>query len=218
MGKNAVHDRVREILPWFLNDTLGEKEQRLVLRHLRKCRDCREERDDLQRLQREIAGDDQSLPDYRTSYRKLMARIEATDRRADAEASMEDARGFGSWVPLAGAAATLVLGIVFVGLLQPAETRRQPEFSTLTVPPSADQGVAHRVALTFGDDVGAQTIRTVLIEARSRLIRGPDETGTYIVDIKVPKNVSEAEFIRSVREIEGVAHAAFYDEDSDSAP
>lgn len=217
MGRKTTHIRVQELLPWFVNETLAGRERALVLRHLQACSECRHERDYLQRLQQEVAGNSEPLPDYRFSYQKLMARIEATeqDRAYGSEYRDEDRDpiGMGRWLSLAGAAATVVIGVYFAALMQDRGTQMESEdFRALTIPAAEDGTPRHRIELTFEEGVEPETVRAVLIETRSRLVGGPDEQGTWVVDISVPADMTDLEFIRSMRNTNGIARAAFVDD------
>lgn len=213
MGRETTHIRVQELLPWFVNETLEGRERALVLRHLQACRECRRERDYLQRLQQEVAGNSEPLPDYRFSYQKLMARIEATEKDSEYSDEGPVRIGMRRWLSLAGAAATVVFGVYFAALMQGTGTRMESaDFRGLTLPAAEDGGPRHRIELTFEEGVEPETVRAVLIETHSRLAGGPDEKGTWVVDISVPADMTDAEFIRSMRNIDGIARAAFVDD------
>ncbi|MEX2489586.1 MAG: zf-HC2 domain-containing protein [Pseudomonadales bacterium] len=222
---------MHEILPWFVNNSLEGRQKARVVRHLQQCQECRQERDRLQHQQYEIAGHAEDLPDYRFSYGKLIARIEAAEENREHTETIPPAMSRRTWISVAGAAAVLILGVYIVGSMpQLTEPVEPADFLTLTLPVEDHAGSKHRVALTFGDGVSARVVREALIEARSRLVDGPDETGAYILDVMVPENVSEDTFIESLQKIDGIAKVAFlkdagsedkaledkYDEDSNS--
>ncbi|MBD3648844.1 MAG: zf-HC2 domain-containing protein [Pseudomonadales bacterium] len=126
MGKNPMHAEVQELLPWLINETLGDRERKKVLKHLRACRQCREERDHLQRLEQEIlSAGEAELPDYRFPYRKLMARIDAEEKREEMPETSRGGFPSRSWFSMIGAAATLVLGVLFVASSQPPSIKTQ---------------------------------------------------------------------------------------------
>lgn len=212
MGKNPRHVDVQALLPWLINDTLGDRERKKVLRHLRECRECREERDRLQCLEHEIlSAADAELPDYRFPYRKLIARIDAAERQTDMPEANRGGAFRRSWFSMMGAAATLVLGVLFVASTQPPSVNTEDqEFQGLTMPSTESEGRERRIALTFEEGVPSSTVRAALIEARSKLIQGPDETGTYVVAVRVARDMSDAEIIESIRAIRGVKHVALH--------
>lgn len=226
MGKQSVHAEVLEVLPWFVNESLGEKERQLVLGHLRECPECRAERDELQAIQQVVAEDDGTGDgNYKSSFRKLMTRIETAEaNRAsirDFEVAPENGRESGKWWLALSAAACLFVAVVITVGTNPLR-EGLPEalleesagdglgFRTLSDPGKAVAGIPHRMALTFEQPVMAETLRAALIETRSNIVSGPDKDGTYIVEVAVPPHMTDAEFINSMRAIDGVQYAAFY--------
>lgn len=216
MGRKAIHEEILELLPWFINESLGEKERDRVLVHLRECLECRHERDQLQTIEAFVREDDVVVdvvvPDYRFSYNKLHSRIEAAERNRESASGVEVDTGLGNWIPITGIAASLMLAVVIVGFYNPvpapvsAPESVTGEFVTLTNLSRAS-GLSRRIALTFEQPIRAQTLRKALIETDSSLISGPDEKGTYLVDVIVPQGTDADDFMRSIRQIEGVAHA-----------
>ncbi len=209
MGKKAVHEEFLELLPWFINESLGEKERDRVMVHLRECPECRRERDHLQSIEAFVKESDVTIPDYQFSYHKLLSRIEGAERNRESTAGIGIERGLASWVPFAGIAASLMLAIALVGTLNPsvALEPETAEFRTLTSQ-SGIAGVSRRIALTFEQPIQAHTMRKALIETNSNIISGPDKDGTYLVEVVVPEDVSADDFVQWIREIEGVQHAA----------
>ncbi len=203
MGKK--HEKIVQLLPWFVNDSLGSKEQTLVLSHLAGCTDCQKERDRLQSLETLIVDGSLALLDYRFSFRKLMARIEAAELNKESTAD----HGFGkkrSWLPGFGLAASVSIIAAIIALVPINSDQKEFQMlSTVTATP----GVSHRFALTFAQPISAQTMRQTLIDTNSYLVSGPDSAGAYIVDIAVPDQMTDDEFIYSIKTIDGVEDAAF---------
>lgn len=203
MGKK--HENIMQLLPWFVNNSLVHKEQTLVLSHLAGCSDCQKERDRLQDLQALVVDGSIVLPDYRFSFRKLMARIEASELNKESTADID----FGakrSWLPAFGIAASVSIIAVIIALV-PLDLNQQGFQTLTTVTRTGD--VSHRLALTFAQPISAQTMRKALIDTNSYLVSGPDNAGIYIVDIAVPDQMTKDEFIYSIKTIDGVEDAAF---------
>ncbi|XOV87168.1 MAG: hypothetical protein ACFHX7_19735 [Pseudomonadota bacterium] len=219
MGRKPIHDQVAEILPWFVNNSLGQREQTKVLLHLRECEACQAERDRLQALQGLLQEDPAVLPDYRFAYSRLLSRIEG------AEANRVSTQGFGRRSQhhlryLLGAAASLLAAVMLVAALDdsPGDEARG-QFRTLTSTPGVDAaGVPHRVALRFEQPIQADTLRRVLIENRASIISGPSEEGTYLLEINIPSTVSDVAFLAQLESIDGVSYVAFRDRSSGTAP
>ena len=214
MDKKAVHEEILELLPWFINESLGDKERDLVMVHLRGCSECREERDKLQTIESFVKSSEVAVPDYKFWYQRLRLRIDEAERNRESVSGMDIGFGRQKWIPLAGIAASLALVVAVVGSLSPATgiIDRSPhagaadEYRTLTTQ-AAEKGSKHRVALTFLQPIQAQTMRKALIETNSNLVSGPDKEGTYIVEVNVPLHMSSQDYLRSMRKIEGVEYA-----------
>jgi hypothetical protein len=103
-----------------------------------------------------------------------------------------------------------MLAIALVGSLGTSlgfeSTPETAEFRTLTSQAEMP-GVSRQIALTFEQPIQAQTMRKALIETNSNIISGPDEEGTYLVEVIVPPEMQTGEFMQWMSEIEGVQHA-----------
>lgn len=208
MGRKTVHDDVLALLPWFVNESLVDKDRQGVIAHLQDCPDCRSERDRLQILQQMVAEDDGTeMSDHERSFRRLMQRVGVVEAQRASTEGMERRRRLPAFVPYLAVAASLVLAVAMVAVFNPAKPHPE-EYRTLSY--SSDiQGVSHRIALTFEQPIQADTLRAALIETHSDIVSGPDKHGTYIVEIIVPSNMSDSRFIESLRKIKGVKNAAF---------
>ncbi len=204
MGKKAVHDEVLELLPWFINESLKEKERDLVLTHLRACNLCRLERDRLQAIERLVVEDDLIVPDYRFSFQKVLARINDAERNRESTAELDVSGSARNWLPVAGVAASLLVALIFVAGVQPGV--EPAEFKTLSTTVQTN-GSLQRIELTFAHPIQAQTMRKALIETQSNIISGPDDAGTYVVEMTLPEAMDQEAFIQSIQAIEGVQFA-----------
>ena len=214
MGKMAVHDEVLELLPWFVNNSLADKERARIMAHLIECSACRTERDQLQHVQDLIAREDFDMPDYRFPFRKLMNRIDASERNR--QSAIEDlpsrrSRDF-RW-PLFASAASLVLGVFLLSGIDQAggiSVDQSPGMGrTLTLERQKPAGTSHLVELIFEQSIEAQTQRAVFVETGSYIVSGPDAEGRYVVAVLVPVDITDSTYIQSIRDMGGVKYAAF---------
>ena len=213
IGDKVDHDEILELLPWFVNDSLSEKDRARVIEHLRECAICVNERDQLQRLQGLVTSEDFDPPEYRFSFQKLMVRIDAAEQSKDEIAAKQSVnRSADMKWPIFALAASLVVGVIFISAVwqSPSDSaERTDKFRTLLTTKNAPSGTVQRVELIFTQPIKADTQRAALIETNSYLVSGPDENGRYIVEVRIPEDMSDAEFISSLRAIDGVEYAAF---------
>lgn len=73
------------------------------------------------------------------------------------------------------------------------------------------KGVLHRVYLSFNPSVRAEAKRSALVETRAQIVSGPDQFGTYTVNMSIPVEQTDAEFIASIRQLNGVRYADYKD-------
>lgn len=206
MGK---HEHIQKLLPWFVNDSLGSRDQKVVVAHLLVCRECQSERDRLQQLSNIVSEDHSVVPDYRQAFNKLMRRIDGAEKNRESTEVFRSPASRGNWVYTFGLAASLLVGVLIVFSTQPADDSDE-NFRTLTSESNPMvTGVPHRLALTFEQPIKGQTLRKALIETRSNIVSGPDGQGVYIVEIPVPAMLTDEQFIKSIRNIDGVQSASF---------
>ncbi len=106
-------------------------------------------------------------------------------------------------------AAAFVFLVAGVGFYSPVEEEGPATFETLSVENVAVPGTSSQVLVTFENPIPASALRRALIETRSHIVSGPDENGSYLVEVEVPAHMTDSEFIESMRAIEGVEYAQF---------
>lgn len=226
LKKQTLHDEVLELLPWFVNNSLEGQDRSKVMTHLGGCTDCQQERDRLERLQTLVQAEDSEMAeaDYKPSFEKLMNRIDANElekpgqqpppEMENSQVSLMPVGRFGrssGWFPYA-AAASLVLGIALVILVNRPET-----VETLNVPtlnsPGLEAGVSRsqRMALTFEENIDSATLRAAFVSTGAYIVSGPDEEGRYVIEIIIDGEQGEDQLIHSMTEVEGVKYASILD-------
>jgi hypothetical protein len=203
----SEHSQIQELLPWYVNETLSGKDKDLVLRHLGDCKACQEERDSLYKLQTVIAESESVHPGYELSYRRVLKRIEESERNKESTREIETTPVVRRLLPF-GIAASLVT-ILLAGAAWLGNDGGQPivdEYQTL----SSDlpgRGISLTLELGFINPIPAATMRQALIETSSNIVSGPDEHGNYLVEVRVPDTMTDAQYLAQIREIDGVEHA-----------
>ena len=135
----SPHQKVQELLPWFLNGTLESEDVAQVEEHLQSCPACRTELGCLQVL-RSTYIDTELAPDAEAALARLRPRLEerapASRPRYTGERSRARPAQIPSWLGLALAAQfALILGLGWK-VLQP--DRAALEFHTLSSAATAE--------------------------------------------------------------------------------
>ncbi len=179
----TTHEQLRsaerqayELLPWYVNDTLGGEERELIRRQLLISLTCRKEFERLRRLQQAMQRDDAESVATERAFERLMARI-------DASAAPRSMRGGNlRWVTSAPYVAQAALLLIFVsGLVWwwfPAPSTAPQSYGTLSTSQPADQGIT-RLRVVFAPDASELARRELLAEHRLTLVGEPTSSGVY---------------------------------------
>ncbi|MFN3238512.1 MAG: hypothetical protein ACE37D_15825 [Pseudomonadales bacterium] len=218
--KQQKHQEVFELIPWLVNDTLEGKERLRVLNHLNDCAVCQAERDRQQELAVLVLSDEDELEaNYKPAFAKLMERIDsqATGEMLEptqAEEVVAPPRNTGGKgkVTLAMAASVFVV-VASIGLYQvsrePAETLTAPVLQAPET--SLPGGESRRLAVTFDENIDSATLRAAFIDTGAYIVSGPDAEGRYVIEAVKSAGESQAEFVATVSQLDGVKHVALLD-------
>jgi Putative zinc-finger len=181
---SAEHHEVSALIPWYVNETLDERQRQRVESHLTQCAGCR---DDLA-VQGRIceAIDAQPAVDYMpvASLKRLQARLDA--QRADASAAHLSApelqtrrtAPWHGWMAASVAGVALAVGLLAADRWLQSEARlTQPSYRTVTNSTPRPQGEVIRAV--FSPNTTLVDLQTILDEAQLRIVSGPTEAGVY---------------------------------------
>jgi hypothetical protein len=178
---SAEHHEVSALIPWYVNDTLDDRDCVRVDSHLAGCAVCR---DDLA-VQRRIceAIDSQPSIDYMpvASLKRLQARLDAQpsespDSRAAPAEESSHARPWRAWMAASVAGLAVAAGLFAANHWIQMEGQ-QPNFRTVTNSVARPQGEVVRAV--FAPTITLVELQTILDEAQLRIVSGPTEAGVY---------------------------------------
>jgi anti-sigma factor RsiW len=199
-----VHQRIWELLPWYVNGTLPDSDRERVEAHVALCRRCRDEVETCRRTAAAVKGQGEVSPSpHPVQLQRTLARIDELERsRAWAAKTNEDpqdgdriGRGFGAPLraliaatprPLRGAlVAQVAIIVLLVGVLAWSELHPVPApvtYQTLSDPAAAPAPtVALRVM--FSPRATEKEIRELLQGVRGQITAGPSPLGVYTVEV-----------------------------------
>jgi hypothetical protein len=191
-----VHQRVWEMLPWYANGSLAERERERVEAHLAACLRCQEEERVCRRMAGDVArGGEVSPAPHPVQLQRMLARIEESER--------EERESAGGWRllaplralvqatprPLRGAlvaqAAVILLLVGFLawsGLHPGAAPTPQPAYRTLSNPDAATVPSV-RLRVMFSPRATEKEIRELLHGIHGEITAGPSPSGAYTVEV-----------------------------------
>lgn len=182
-----IHERVAELVPWFINGTLPEDECSLVEQHIRECLPCRravEEESSVRdaiRTMRVPTSAEHGLD-------SLLATIEGRRNRPPRARTVRRFRptpGAG-WIGLAAGACAVVVLITLQSMQQASEPAGYPAadgaFTTLSEGTSSDD---IRIDVIFAALPDESALRRFTDELGATSVAGPTELGRYTFTLPV---------------------------------
>ena len=191
---NAEHERVAELLPWYVNASLSREEAALVDEHLAACAACRDELARCRALSLTARSAPQGEEGWAPSPRhfaRVLARIEASEQRrvgARGRALLDRLR---SWVSDTPRPVRWAFGVQGVAALALAAVLlwRAPgpplTYETLSRPAPAAVGDRARLHLVFAEETTERELRDLLHDIDGVLVGGPSPRGVYTVELPV---------------------------------
>ena len=175
------HQAVSELLPWYVNGTLGEEERARIDAHLAACATCRAALSFEQQVYASLhaPGGVEYMP--AASLKKLQARLDGAPAVPPVS---PPAPRVSRRMPWAGLMAACVAALaVAVSLLAAGRlTQRGPAElpgSYYTVTAATRRPPGEVIRAVFAPDLTVEQLQGVLDGARLRIVSGPSEAGVY---------------------------------------
>ncbi|MDD2724885.1 MAG: zf-HC2 domain-containing protein [Methylovulum sp.] len=198
------HGIVAELLPWYVNGTLGSKEQEWVAGHLADCPKCRVELEQYQQLSSVISNNTET-PDWQPSpahFGQILSALDAEENGVIRNVAVVKKPSFlgqcADWLqaqakPLVWALAleTIVLAALVLFVVLPRldqQTSGQTVFQTLSDAHAPTVAGLPRVHIVFADDIMIGDLRLLLVSVNARLVDGPSKLGVYTVELATVGN------------------------------
>lgn len=192
----SEHQEVWEILPWYVNETLDERERASVEAHLLTCAACQEELVRCRNLAAAVqSGAEEAWEPSSGHFARVLARLDATTAAATPRRGWWDTvraqyERYGEmlrrtpplirWTLVTQSAFTLVFAVMLVWQAPWASERFYRTLSS-----SSDRTAQKRVQIrvVFADDITEKDLRALLTEVRGTIVAGPSPLGVYTVAV-----------------------------------
>ncbi|HEX4209668.1 MAG TPA: zf-HC2 domain-containing protein [Candidatus Binataceae bacterium] len=190
------HLEVADLIPWYVNGTLGALERQKVESHLLTCQSCRDDLSMERRIFEGMAAEPAVEYMPAASLKRLLAQIDGLAEVAPRSGRPVPVRSPRISMPWKGlAAASLALVAVF-GALQADRwsltraTALQPSYRTVTSPrPRVPDEVIRAV---FSPSLTLVDLQAILDESHLKIVSGPTEAGVYSLAATSSGSVSES--------------------------
>lgn len=185
--RERIHGRIWELLPWYVNDTLSERERERVEAHLADCPRCQEEERVCRRTAEAVrnAGEVSPSP-HPVQLQRMLARIEAFEENAYEERarggwgrlgaifSASEARPGRLRMALVAQAAMILLLVGALAWQQAHQIYDTKSDHAVPVPVPS-------LHVLFTPQASAQEVRELLHSVQGRITDGPSPMGVYTV-------------------------------------
>jgi hypothetical protein len=176
---SAEHRAAQELMPWFVNGTLGADEASSVVRHIAECARCQKDAAEQNEL-RAVAFAAEGGGDVDRDWAVLRSRIGAMPRFPKPAPDISKPRWWKQWLPITVAVqAAIMLSLVLVLVGGPL---REQRYRALGSPPAA---VEPNAVAVFRGDATNQQMRDALHAAGASIVGGPTVTNAYLLRFNV---------------------------------
>jgi len=201
----AEHDGISELIPWYVNGTIGAIDRQKLDAHFLSCAACRDEMLEERRIHQAMSADSGVEYMPAASFKRLQARIDE-DEGSMASAPRAPVSRFSRAAPASRVqrhtprqrliAASIAVLAVAVSLVSADKWYRlggwEGKYHTVTLPEARPPSEVIRAV--FSPTITLVELQTILDDAQLRIVSGPTEAGVYSLAANTdrPVNVSLA--------------------------
>lgn len=199
----SQHDKVQQLLPWFINGQLEAAQQGMVTEHLAQCAVCRADSGWERQLRQAVPAEPAGL-DAERALARLMDYLPPQEAPAGARAAPGSASAsfpqrlsnwlFGNgWMPWALAGQTaLIAGLAFQAMAPDAPS----DYRLLSNGEAPPEG---NVVVVFRADAKLGEVQRLMQASGARIVDGPTVTGAYVLDVPAARQE------QTIAELKGAA-------------
>jgi anti-sigma factor RsiW len=169
------HERLTELLPWYVNATLSEEETALVEAHLGSCDLCRGEMGRLQELSAATAAEAPGWTPSPAHFNRVLRNLTPSLWQRLRAWTAATPRPVRFAFAFQGAAVLALLAVVLVG--------RPHVYETLSRQPAAAVSQRARLHVLFAPDLTESGLREILQSAGAIIVDGPTDSGLYTIEL-----------------------------------
>ena len=187
---SSEHQKVWDLLPWYVNHSLDSVEQDIVNKHVKTCITCRIELNQQQQVLAKIQQTDLLQQVSQVSFAQLRKRIEeqpslytlAKHNEPEKEPKFFS-RQFLNFLKYTTLAASLLL-LALPSMLHSLIDQSALTGNYRTLANSIDdERRGNRIHIIFADQVNSEQIEAILSNVSGHIVKGPSQKGVYEVQI-----------------------------------
>jgi hypothetical protein len=180
-----VHDEITALIPWYVNDSIGEHERECLDAHLVLCANCRDALAQERRVYQGVSAAPAVEYMPAASLKRLQARLDSIDAPApaaaapDMQAAAVQGRRTMPWQGLmAASVAVMAVALTWLAADRWMQGRAQaPNYFTVTS--AAPRVPGEVIRAVFSPTITLTELQSILDAAQLRIVAGPTEAGVY---------------------------------------
>ncbi len=203
-----MNEKFNELLPWYVNGTLGEADRQWVEQHLAAHPEAREELAWHQALQAHVQRDVPAVPASVGLARTL--HLIRGDRPTVGEwiTGFFASLGMRPGLALAGVALMAVQGGLIHHLLQPGDADRADDTMQIRAVGLGPTAAGPLLKLSFAPGAREVDIRLALVAVQGDVAAGPGPQGDYFVRVPAGTEAASVDQLKANRAVSSVSLAA----------
>ena len=180
------HQKIWNLLPWYVNETLGPAEREAVKLHIKTCIPCRIELGQQQQLFEKIQQTDLLQQASRVSYAQLKKKIKIQNGLESDKFRISD------FVKYAALAASLLL-LAMPLMLNNSIVEPAPDNTYRTLAnPVENEPKKNIVRVVFASESDPDQIDRLVKSVTGHVVEGPSKNGIYKIQIDTRKTSRQA--------------------------
>ncbi|MBL8496310.1 zf-HC2 domain-containing protein [Nitrosomonas sp. JL21] len=190
ISTRSEHQKVWNLLPWYINNTLDPVEQASVRHHVKFCITCRIELDQQQQLVERMQQIDLLEQVSQVSFAQLKMKIEKQpsvgtltqphEAKKDSKFFSQQFLSFVQYTALAASLLLLSLPFMLGSLID--RTELGSDYRTLANTVVGEESM-NMLRVVFSDQSDPEQISAILNAVSAQIVKGPSDNGVYLVQI-----------------------------------
>ena len=183
------HEHVCQLIPWYVNGTLGEHEMDQVSRHVADCPKCALEVDKEVEIAKQMRSDPPELAMLMDRQGDTLHNLQSRLHTPPGQFLARHSAGVPRWAQWPALAATLLVAVAagfFAG--------RTTDDTTYTLMTSPQTGNGPVVQVIFQPTANEYDLRQLLIDSGGKLLGNPSTKGVYRIEL--PPHVGASDYAK----------------------
>jgi hypothetical protein len=173
----SAHQRVQDLLPWYVMESLDGEDRAFVDEHLAACLICQR---DVQWHCELRSAHDEAVPPFDVERALASMKAAVAARKSEQRPSYKPRASWAPWVGWAIAAQVAVIAC-FVAVTKLPEPASPAIYRALGHAAASD--ASSRLLVVFAAQVTEEEMRRILRDSGARIVDGPTSTDAYVLHV-----------------------------------